>query len=305
MKLTVSKLEEFFIAQAEGRPSSFLKNYKDPAIRILIKCMSEDDDAISCLKNHETIINNIMKTYENINTRKVYLQALLWLVDNYPNLAKKVNREAYLDAWESSKMAVVESPPHEYKDLPTIDEVQTKVDATYGEDSIESLYIAFFREAPMRLDYKGILIYDNSGDVPDDAEKFIVLETKKLTMRKYHKTSKRYGVAEYHLSDELVAKIQESLQKYERQELIIFSNSNPSKAIGQLLRAAGFDMTLNGLRHIMSGSAKTIEEKVEMARKMKHSPNTSKIYRSQMIVNVPEDRRQEVEELIQDYLSNL
>jgi len=309
MKISQADAESFYDEKSAGKPSTFAKNYKNPLLRILKDCMVKTNNVVACLKKHKEVIDKIINKYENVNTRKVYLQALLWFIDNYEGLRTEVNREAYLRAWEQSKLDVMETPNKEYNDLPTIDEVQNKIDDKYGKDSIQSLYISFFREVPMRLDYQNIKVYKSTTEVPEDAVKYIVYRTKKLIMKEYNKTSKKYGVAEYPLSDELITKIKNSLEQKPRPELIQFSNNNPTKAVANMLRGADMNLTLNSLRHIMSIGAITPADKVELAKKMGHSIQASRNYRAQIkdekdLVKIDIPRRHEdaIRQLIADYL---
>jgi len=186
MKVSEDKIDTFYDKMSQGKPETFDKNYRMPVLRILKECLDETGDVIKCLKDSDRVIKKVLDTYANVNTRKVYLQALLWFVDNYDGMKTKVPREAYLRAWETSKLAVMETPNKEYADLPSIDEVQAKVDEKYGGGSMESLYISFFKEVPTRLDYQDVKVYKTSTQVPEDAVKYIVYSTKKLIMKEYN-----------------------------------------------------------------------------------------------------------------------
>lgn len=307
MKISRAQAESFYDNHPKSQIKTFSQNYERPMMRILDECMDEKDNVVSCLKKSNEVIDKVLKTYQNVNTRKVYTQSILWFIDNYDGLSNKVDREKYLTAWEESKLAVVEAPSKEYTDVPTPEKIQEAVDKAYGKDSIQSLYISFYRAVPMRLDYLGIKVYGSTNQVPPEQKKYVVYQPKLFVAEEYNKTSKKYGKAEYKLSPELIQKIKLSLKKQPRDNLFVFSNSNPSKAIAQLLRGAGLNMTLNALRHAVSKTAVTPEEKVKLARKMKHSITTAQNYRQQIkgettTIEIPADKENEIKELILDYL---
>ena len=307
MKITRAQAEQFYSGHPKSEVKTFSQNYERPLLRVLDECLSEGSDIVKCLKDADNVIDKVLETYQNVNTRKVYLQAILWFIDNYEGLRDKVPREKYLTAWEESKLAVVEAPSKEYNDVPTPEQIQEAVDKAYGADSIQSLYISFYREVPMRLDYKDIKVYNSANQVPEDQKKYILYQAKKFVAKEYNKTSKKYGTAEYPLSPDLIQKIKDSLKKQSRDQLFVFSNANPSKAIAALLRGAGLDMTLNALRHSVSATAVSGEEKVKLARKMKHSITTAQKYRSQIkgdttTIEIPAGMEDEIKQLIIDYL---
>ena len=285
MKITLDELNQFYDTHEKASVKTFEQNYKAPVVRVISNCKG-GEDVVKCLKKFDDVVEYIVDNHgKSINTMKVYLQAILWFVDHYPGLAEAIPkaREVYLSSWEETKLAVAEAPNKEYKDLPKIEDIQKAVNKSYGSDSIQSLYIAFYREVPMRLDFKDIKVYGSANQVPEDTKKYVILQSKKFIAEEYNKTSEKYGSTEYPLSTNLVQKIRNSLSKTRRDQLFVFSNSNPSKAISGLLRGAGIDMTLNGLRHLMSTTALTPEEKVKMAKKMKHSIETSRKYREQVV----------------------
>lgn len=306
MKITKSQAENFFENHPKAEVKTFSQNYERPMMRILNECLDENDDVVHCLKDHTKVIKSIIDSYTNVNTRKVYLQAIIWFIDNYEGIKEHVPRNEYLYAWEESKLAVIDNPK-EYSAVPTPEQVQEAVDKSYGKDSIESLYIAFYREVPMRLDYKDIKVFGSNNQVTQGQKKYVVYQSKKFVAEEYNKTSKKYGEAEYKLSPELIQKIKDSLKKQPREQLFVFANANPSKAISGLLRGAGLNMTLNTLRHSVSNVAQTPQDKVQLARKMKHSIYTARKYREQIkgdtiSIEIPRAREMEIKELILDYL---
>ena len=300
--ITQTDIENFYTEKSADKPKTFFQNYADPVIRTIKSCMATKKDVIKCLKTPEKVFEDIYKRSENVNTRKVYLQAILWLIDNYPDMKSKVPREKYFDEWNKAKLITTEAPAKEYEMIPSAD-IQKKVDEKFGEESMESLFLSFFREVPMRLDYQNIMF--------ENAEKFLDLKKGEVTFTTWNKTAKNKEPKVIKLSAELLKKVSESLKKEPRDQLFIFSNQNPTKAVSNILKGAGLDMTMNGLRHILANEdVETIEKKVEKAKVMGHSPATGSKYRSQIkgdktTFEVPNEHAEAIEKLIQDYLSRV
>jgi len=294
-------IEKFYSEKSQDKPKTFFQNYADPVIRTLKSCLGTKKDVIKCLKNPEVVFKDIYARSENVNTRKVYLQAILWLIDNYPEMKTKVPREKYFDEWSKAKLLTAEAEPKTYEMIPSVD-IQKAVDEKFGEDSQESLFLSFFREIPMRLDYQNIMF--------EPGEKFLDLQKGEITFTTWSKTSKNKEPKIIKLSTGLLKKINESLKNDPRDQLFVFSNSNPTKAVGNILKGAGFQMTMNGLRHILANEdVETTDQKVEKANIMGHSPATGSKYRKQIkndntTFEVPSEHADAIEKIIKEYLSN-
>ena len=306
---TRGKVEEWYATTSQDKPKTWLTNYYHPFRRVMETCMKDNNDIVKCMKDFDYVRNDIENKSQNYNTLKVYAQAVLFFIDHYPGMTEKLKdvRESYKEFWEELKLLVAENPK-EYKDLPSLEDITTAVDEKYGKDSIEALFIAFYKEVPMRLDFQNIKVYGTANQVAEDQKKYVVYQSKKFIAEEYNKTSGKYGPAEYKLSNELIQKIKDSLKKQPRDELFVFSNKNPTKAITNLFTGAGLKgISMNSLRHLMSQTAETPQEKVELAKKMKHTVQASKNYRDQLgkdieTIEIPKGMKTEIEQLILDYL---
>jgi len=280
--ISVEDIENFFEGHPNNTTPNFWKNHAAPVLRLLHDCLNVKNDVATCLKPVDKVVKQVKLKFKNPNTVKFYLQALLFLVDEYPDLAEKVNRQKYYDAWQASKVVKAEFDAEEKpkKTGPSIESIQEKVDETFGKDSMESLYVSVYRKTPVRLDYQDIKVYGTMSQVPDDAEKFLVLQSKKIVMHHYNKTDKKYGTKEIKLDTELMDKIKASLKKQPRDQLFVFTNSNPTKAISNILRKAGIDKgSMNTLRHAVMSQEMTPEDRVKLSRIAGHAPTTSVDYK--------------------------
>ena len=307
MVISVEDIEAFYENHPNNTTPNFIKNHQKPVIRLLHDCLDVKNDVVACLRPVDKVIQKVKQKYSNPNSLKFNLQALLFLVDGYPGLADKVNRQKYFDAWQASKVVKAEADAKapEIPDV-NINEIQTAVDKQFGENSMESLYISLYRQAPVRLDYQNIMIFGTLNQVPEGTDKYLVLQSKTLFMKSYNKTAKTYGTKEKKLSSELMNKVKASLKKQPREQLFIFSNNNPSKAISNILRKSGIDGSLNTLRHSVMSQEMSPEDRVELSKVAGHAPTTSVAYKrsstsSGKMVLVPNELLSIVNELIADY----
>jgi len=275
MPITQADIENFYASHEKSQDKNWLKNHQAPVVRLFNDCLDLKDNLVYCLRDPQKTINKIKESFPNPNTRKFYLQALLFLIDNYPDLSRQVKRDQFFDAWQASKVAQVEKTEEKRQDTPDvgIDEIDEAIFKKFGKKSMEYLFIRWFREVPTRLDFLDVKIDDKNAD------KFVDLNEGQVTMRKYNKTDKHYGLKNIKLSDQLMEMIKSSLEEIPRTDLFVFSNANPTKAVKQILKKAGIDGSLNTIRHAVASTNMTPEERVELSKKMGHAPTTSVAYK--------------------------
>ena len=302
--LTLENIETFYDNHPKNTTPLWKKNHFAPIKRLLVDCLDVKNDAIVCLRQYASVLQKIHDTYENGNTRRYYLRSLLFLLDEYPDLTKKVKKEPYLDAFNAAKVYTIEQT----EEQPTIanvpfDEIRTKVAKAFGESSVELLLIDVYKELPLRLDLADIEIYYDTKRVPDpEPDKYITLRSKTVIMHTYNKSSEKYGKKEVKLSDELINKIRASLKLKPRDVLFSFPSSQGTY-IGKILRTAGVPGgTLSTLRHSVSSIKRTPEERVKIAKVAGHSATMSLGYRrpevSGTMMNIPGELKEMVAGLI-------
>ena len=271
MKISLAKVQKFFDNHPNNQTKNFKQNHEKPIIRILQLCLGIEDDVIKCLKDPEAVAKKILDKYTNTNTVKFYFQALLFLIDNYPGLDAKIGRGQYYDYWLGSKVMKAEEdlakPPIDNIDY---DDIKEKVNDQFGLESEESLFIDFYEQAPLRLDFHDIYVNDKTKSNNLD------LKTKKLTMKVYNKTSDKYG-------DKIIPLTQGLIDKVGRfktsGKLFSFSRTTQGAKIKRILQESGIDGSMNTLRHSVHSKDMTPAERVELARRSGHAPETSVMYK--------------------------
>ena len=299
MPITQADIDNFYASHEKSGDKNWMKNHHAPVSRLLKECLDLNDDLVHCLKSPKKVIKQIKDKYENPNTVKFYLQALLFLIDNYPELADKVKREEYYDAWQASKVVKAEQDAEGPK-ISNIDieEIDSAILKKFGKSSMEYLFIKWFREVPVRLDFFDVKIDDKSAD------KYLNTEKGEVVMTKYNKTDTHYGKKNIKLSDELMTMINASLEKLPRTDLFVFANGNPSKAVTNILKGAGLKGSMNTIRHAVASVEMTPEDRVKLSKKMGHSPTTSVAYKRPKKgftrVDVPDHLVEIVQDLIKE-----
>ena len=281
MNITIDDAKQFFERHPNNSTPNFKKNHQAPVIRLLKDCLDAQDDVVTCLSKPQEVVDKVKSKYDNPNTVKFYLQALLFFVDQYPNLNKFVDRQKYFKAWQEAKVVKAQSDKDEAPKVNIeYDTIKEKVYRKFGVNSQEGVFIDFYKEAPVRLDFYDIHVYSKTKDIPEDVDKYLNLETGLLFMKNYTKTAKKHGDKNIYLSKELLDKIKYNLKHEPRDILFKFKNKDPSAAVKTLLRKAGFkDASMNTLRHsVHSQEDLTPEQRVEMARRSGHDPTTSVAY---------------------------
>jgi hypothetical protein len=297
--MSLQEINNFYESHEKAEDKNWLKNHQAPIKRLFDECLDIGDDIVHCLKSPKKVIKQIKDKYENPNTVKFYLQALLFLIDNYPGLADKVKRDQYYDAWQASKVVKAEQDSEGPK-IPDVglDVIDKAIVEKYGVDSMENLFIKWFMEVPTRLDFFDVKIDDKSAD------KYLNTEKGEVVMKKYNKTDDFYGKKNIKLSPELMVLIRKSLEKLPRENLLVFANGNPSKAVVNILKGAGLKGSMNTIRHAVASVQMSPEERVKLAKKMGHSAETSVKYKRPKPgftrVDVPDHLVEVVQDLIKD-----
>ena len=278
--ITLTDVRDFYDMHPKNTTKVWFNNYFNPVKRLLTECLDVKTDIVVCLKKYDNVIQKMQEKYESAETVKFYLRALLFLIENYPDLKDVVKKEKYVLAYDTAKMKAMEDlaqkPVKANVPYATIKE---KVLAKYGEDSREMLLVDFYEQVPVRLDLDNIYVYANSSVVSTPAPgKYLNLKSKVLTMSVFNKTVEKYGDKVVKLSDDLILKIRKYL-KPDQDVLFIFPVSQ-GKFIANMLRAAGIDGgTMGTLRHSVASKEMTAAERTETARISGHSGQESLQYR--------------------------
>ena len=259
-----TEIENFYEKHELNTTETWYKNYFSP-----IKRLFEGVVEVPGFKGNQTnFIKYINEKYTTDATRNYYLRAYLWFLVNY---AKAPDVKRVDDALNASNIARIQN-----KVVPAnipIEDIETAIIKEYGVGSIQDIFIQVFQAVPSRLDYLDIKL-DNFY-----AEKNYNTETGILEMRNYTKTKKK-ETKSVKQSATLQALIKKSIAEDPREDLIVFSNKDLSKAVRNILEKSGFPgSSMNTLRHSMASPDMTPEARAKLSTLMGHRGETSLSYK--------------------------
>jgi len=253
------------------------KDYIGNITRILKETDCEDANIIECLKE-DKIIEYLKDKYTNNNTRKVYLQAFLHLIDHNSVLKEELGelRDKYFDEWSVAKdKAAQDGIDKQLKDESrTFTSILQEVQDKYDSLSDEVLLYQLYDELTLRDDFNDVKVFKQSPKKDEvKPEKYYVVKTGTIHMDHFNKTDKKYPAVKQKLSPLLQRTIKESLEQNPRKNLL----EKKTKSIFNKTKIG-----VNAIRHAkISEELKDITDRTkreELQAKMKHSPQTQMSY---------------------------
>lgn len=161
------------------------------------------------MKKTELVIDTINEKYNNINTRKQYLSAVM-NVYKYYNLQTLYQQvyDVFKEITDEPKPEVEAKPIEEAYDVMNelkskYEELKTKLTNEYDENRMYCAIACLFLQTGVLRGSELINLYINKNDVCEDHQNYIDLENKKMVISN-HKTAKKNGVRTIFLTNEFV-----------------------------------------------------------------------------------------------------
>lgn len=247
-----------------------------------------EDNMILCFKRHVKIISDIQKYEKNgelysNNTKKGLYQMILFIIDRF-NL--KINKKPYTKVFELAKLQSIEDNDKKADTVPIMkfSEYLKKIKTEFGDKSKMYVLTKLYDELTLRDDFQ-LLMVDKIGDTKDDTRNYIVMypsKPLKIIINNY-KTQTQYGVIKESISKDL-SKLIRLFIKDNKLNLgdYLFGNEKLSSFVSKNNKILGFPGSISEFRHmkISEELAKvpSLEERKDLADKMKHSPITQLKY---------------------------
>lgn len=257
------------------------------------------EDNLQLLKTH--------KRFTNPETRKGYLSALLWKVEDKDSVAWNKYHEYFCELKQEciSKSKDQKLPANRQEKYLTKDQLieayqkcyalwlETKVD--YFDHLILALYII---QAPVRADYCGMCIVDitDTDTILQPEQNYCCLSETKgesfFLFQKY-KTAKTYGKVSIPIEPDLEAILQEHF--YQRKNRMVLPDFWTPNYLSQEVRKltkkySGKSCSIGLIRHAwvfdLYKNNPTIREKEALARRMLHSVAVQELYRTSECLDV-------------------
>jgi hypothetical protein len=262
-------------------------NYKNSLKRLTE--ITENTDIIKMLKTPNKVIEAIKKTDYSVNTVKLLYQTILFIKTKFNlNLSKKVF-DAYNSQFEQSKLGSKERTEEKAsaETIYNFSNYLNQVKQTFGQDSKMFVLSSLYEEHALRDDYILRIVESKAYATKNNISNYLVYrETGKMrVIIAEYKTSAKYGVIDEELSNKLSKLIKTYIKKNNLEVNVdyLFGNkpltqfvSNNNKKMGisggiTLFRQMKVS-SISGMKNLSSA------ERVELARKMKHSPMVQLFY---------------------------
>jgi hypothetical protein len=263
-----------------------------------LKKFLTSENVLTDLRNWKELTKRIDDSSDKVETHKSHYSAVIWLINTYPNLKNKINkqaREAYTAKFKSatnkSQAEMVENTSDIAKSVVMFSEIYDKAIAKYGNNSIEHLYFEIYNNAILRDDLGNVKLIKYKKEATSSTSNYLWLKAAGpvLILGEY-KTRSNYGVQELQLPKS-INHILKALNKsagdwlFARQTDISKPYGQMSTLVGDMLDDMGIprgDKSIIYLRHSKISEElqhiKNTDERVKLAQKAMHSPCMSSLY---------------------------
>lgn len=276
---------------------------------VKLKSMAKGRSFEDILSHPKAMFKRIEAEYSSHQTRKAMVSAIKAIVKYNPGLKEKY--PSHVEKWSewfreldrmiTARVATAEPTERElvnWVDWKEVLQKQHDMGSTEYASSAHLLLSMYSLIEPIRADYGNIRIIQEGRETPPTDANYISLsrysEKSKLVLHSY-KTSRKYGVFERNLPDELVSIIITSLTREPRHYLFINDRSQPYDKKNSYTRFAnrtferifGKKFTISLLRHSFVSNIdfneSTPAKLFQHSKNMMHSIGTQQMYRRKVV----------------------
>ena len=235
-------------------------------------------------------------TYKNnpnkplmLNSRKVAVETIVWVIDHLNIPVPAPIRQSYLDLMDVYKIgSTKEDKENRTYDVIPYTEYLAKIKDMYGADSKHFVIASLYSEATLRDNFYNLVLVNDERSMTNDKDNYLVAPRAAkggiMLVINTYKTDKKYGVIKVKLSVSLSKLLRDYISKkgvVEGSRLFPENKTGLSAFISTMTKkiAPGAKGGIDYIRQSkiseqLSKAGRTITdmEKVELARKMGHSP---------------------------------
>ena len=283
--------------------NDFSKKFYDDNIKTLAHILN-CTDFNKCLKNSKSVIYKIESAKQkkdptklySINTKKAIYQSILKMITGLGIKLSKSATDAY-----NTRFEIMNTLSHDQtkervatEEVMDYDVYEQKVKVFFGQASKESIIVSLYKLSGFRDN----LIIELAQTVPKDMDKnYIVVPSSKTQNLKFvlntYKTDKKYSQDIIPIPKELSKEIRKYIDEHDVEYgEYLFGKTKLSGFISKFNKKMDLPVkvSINKLRQ-MRVSKKlennpSVEERVKLAREMKHSTATSEKYKRKIMKNV-------------------
>lgn len=250
--------------------------------------------SINNVKKDLNNANNViaeLETYEqpngeaySINTVKGMIQIILFVIDNLKIEIENKNMQRYRDVFQKYKALSSEhTATNKTTNIPDIDfpTYLERIKDKFGAGSKEYLIANLYHELPLRDDLSNLIIVNFKKEAKDDTNNYIIIpkKGKATVVINEYKTSGKYGQIKESLTL-ATTKILRSYMEAKHLEYggFLFQDKLLSSFVSKMNKKIGLKGSITFLRKLTVTDNKdmSLDERIQLANKMKHSFATSK-----------------------------
>jgi hypothetical protein len=262
------------------------KTYLDALNRI--HKLFNTDNYLTIYKNPKQTVKTIDESQFAINTKKSLFQTLLFFNTEFKFNIPSKSIDEFKNQFEVYKTKSHDQNQErvENEEVPTLEKYTQDVVNKFGAYSKMHLIVLLAHEPDFTLrDEYSFKVVNHTKEASDEDENYIIIPrgNGRLTvMINNYKTKEKYGKIDHFISTNL-SKI---IRKYVKDNNIqngsyLFGTKKITDYISKNNKLLGYSGGTNLLRHIKRSEAQpeTAQEKVDLAKKFKHSVGTSANYK--------------------------
>jgi hypothetical protein len=269
--ISIEHIKEKMIELIPNKNSAMTWIY---AVQRIMKSFNETD--FVKLINRKDLIEKLNSTDFKANTRQTNYAGILKVIDTLDVKLASATKKKIVNAFQSSKIKAHEYAAEPKEDIVTFDEYVKKIEDTFGVDSKEYLITSIYKEVPVRDDLQ-LKIVNSIKETSDKDTNYLVLTQSpkgRIIINRF-KSEEKHEPADVILSTSLTNKIKKFVNA-KKDKTYLFSDKLLSTFVSKMNKAIGLKGGISLFRHMIVEdflkTARTPEERVEMAAKMKHSP---------------------------------
>ena len=259
------------------------------------------DNIPACLVSFENVKSKLDSSTQVVktdslystNSKKTYIQSVLICITRLKipidgNITRKYLQYFNILKMQAAQEAEVirQSPKHSVISFPNY---LRKIKERFGETSKQYLIAMMYSECTCRDNYAGISIVASLNDANDEDTNYLVMVDDDVAYFVLHKfkTSQKYGTIQIELSDEIITLLKNYINTHNITNTLFGENAKNglSDFIGSMNKKVGVaGGGVNALRHMMvetilSNTNATLDERLQLANRMGHSPAVQIEYR--------------------------
>jgi len=227
------------------------------------------------LINRKDLIEKLNSPDFKANTRQTNYTAILKVITSLKVKLSKLIHDDLKKAFQASKIKAHEYTAEPKENVITFDDYMKRLEDKFGKESKEFLIASIYKEVPVRDDLQ-LKIINSVKEATDQKTNYLVLtqSPKGRIIINHFKTENKHEPADVILTTSLTNKIKKFVNA-KKDKTYLFTDKSLTSFVSKMNKAIGLNGGISLFRHMIVEdflkTARTPEEKVEMAEKMKHS----------------------------------